>query len=127
MRFRLISQHYIDDRLLPADTIVGDGKDAVAYSGPPSMMMEPLDKEAEEAIKKYNIDKKKRPEAMTPPTQLGAGKVPLYKGPAETTIQPQKNQGPTLQPGPTGQVPLQEIARQDQQKAAAPKPEPKKE
>lgn len=129
MLFKLISQHYIDDKLLPADTIIGRGKGpngevpAVDFNGPPSMMMLPLDAEAEAAIEKYEINKKKRPEAMTPPTQLGKDKVPLYAGGAAKTIQPDKSaQKPTLSPS-QGQAPITEQARQNLDKAAAPKQE----
>ena len=55
MKFKLLSQHYINDMLLEPDTIVGDGgvvpfRDAKGNALPPTGEMEPLDDEARELL-----------------------------------------------------------------------------
>lgn len=57
MLFKLLAQHYIDDRLLEEGTLVGDGQ-TITFKLPngeyrtPSYQMEPLDKDAIEAVAK---------------------------------------------------------------------------
>jgi hypothetical protein len=66
MRFKLLAQHYINDRLLEEGTIIGEGTevpflDAKGNPLPPSDQMEGLDEESQKLVdsvreKSWNID-----------------------------------------------------------------------
>lgn len=95
MRWRLLDKHYINDMMLEAGTEVGSGTD-IAFSGPPSMLMEPADKEAEEFAKKnpHRLGGNLPSEVRNAPPPLQPGQRVGGMGPKAENVPVTPGQGP---------------------------------
>jgi len=85
MKFKLLSPHYIDDRLLPEGAEIGDGcavqfRDAKGEPLSPTSEMEPIDDEAKRLFSKYEEKKLMRSIAPGKPEPLYP-KLPDPKAP----------------------------------------------
>lgn len=104
MKWKLLTQHYINDALLDEGTIVGDAPCQHNFNGPdgkmyrPSMNMEPADAEAEAYIKANprKFEGKAIPaELQVAPPNIQPGQRVGGQGPAAVTTGPQvPGQGP---------------------------------
>jgi hypothetical protein len=92
MRWKLTTEHYINDMILQPGTEIGDGT-GIEFKGRPSLHMEPADKEAEEWLKANPnwFVKSGRPipmEIIKAPNSLLSGQRPGGLGPkAESAVQ----------------------------------------
>lgn len=93
MKWKLLYQHYINDQLLEAGTVIGDGTN-FPFKVKPSHLMEPVDDEARAYIAKANRPKPPA-EILQNPQALEPGQRPGGLGPKAdpSTLKPVDGQG----------------------------------